>query len=360
MVRPCAVISRHPHEDDLTTIRLRVGDDDTPMMREFRSVLIGEDAELDEVIAASAGPELRPGPILVLLGTLVSMCCIAIGSWATFVRPMKARVCPCSIRDLPVRTGPPRSSGFTLTELLVVAGIISILAGLLLTSLSLAVQKARQTACTSNLRQVGIALNAFLASHEEYPLAMNFDPDTYAAHERNWMNALFPGQLRTQNVLECPSDKSSSFGYGYNAWGFGGLVWKPILGLGGKGPGPTIIGGIMESTYAPPVRAGDVLNPSEMLAVGDNYMGWEKVVLSGGWVLHRGPDVPAREVNEGELKKDMKRHNGRANVLFSDGHVEGPTLSFLFQDSSERALRIWNRDNRPHRERLAAAGGSTD
>jgi prepilin-type processing-associated H-X9-DG protein len=43
----------------------------------------------------------------------------------------------------------------------------------------------------------------------------------------------------------------------------------------------------------------------------------------------------------------------KANVVFCDGHVESPTLQFLFADTSDDALSRWNRDHQPHRERLA-------
>ena len=46
------------------------------------------------------------------------------------------------------------------------------------------------------------------------------------------------------------------------------------------------------------------------------------------------------------------RHQGKANVVFCDGHVESPTLKFLFADTSDEALRRWNRDHLPHREKL--------
>jgi len=76
------------------------------------------------------------------------------------------------------------------------------------------------------------------------------------------------------------------------------------------------------------------------MAIGDSFDG--TIVLS--------------HANLTQLEKygnTLARHQGKANVVFCDGHVESPTLQFLFEDASDEALSRWNRDHQPHREKLS-------
>src|SRR5947209_723193 len=62
---------------------------------------------------------------------------------------------------------PDRKAAFTLSELLVVIGVIAVLAAILFPVFAQARDKARQAACLSNLRQIGSALQMYLQDYDE-------------------------------------------------------------------------------------------------------------------------------------------------------------------------------------------------
>ena len=99
-----------------------------------------------------------------------------------------------------------RRPGFTLTELLVVVGLIAVLISLLLPVLSRVRASANSAACLANLRQMTITWNVYLAEHKaRFPEYLTITPaQPEVAYRGYWLGIL--ERYRVQgDALLCPA-----------------------------------------------------------------------------------------------------------------------------------------------------------
>src|SRR5690349_21250410 len=95
--------------------------------------------------------------------------------------------------------------GFTLIELLVVIAIIAILAAILFPVFAQARAKARQAACLSNCKQIGLGLMMYVQDYDEtYPcINRGYITGNTTAFYMMWTAQIQP-YLKNSAIFECP------------------------------------------------------------------------------------------------------------------------------------------------------------
>ena len=94
-----------------------------------------------------------------------------------------------------------RNKGFTLVELLVVIAIIGILIALLLPAVQAAREAARKAQCSSNLKQIGVAMHAYHAAVGSFPPGGLTMGDWRGPNYTNWAISLLP-YIEQQNLYD--------------------------------------------------------------------------------------------------------------------------------------------------------------
>ncbi len=272
------------------------------------------------------------------------------------------------------RLGDSKSNrGFTLIELLVVIAIIAILAAMLLPVLNKAKMKAKQTACISNMRQIGIALTMYPTDYNQYPNCLTPTGGYYV-----WQPRLLSLMGLNRNAFYCPAalpqsvwdtngnptvkavigengkldpygietgganNDGTRFSLGYNDWGLD-INWSSCLGMGGD----------VSATGVNNVKESMVRHPTDMIVIADvrsdtpagqiQFNANTTPGLIAGWTEGQDPtwhpQVPCN------------RHDFHTDILFADGHVEDPLRNTVIDPNNMYWRSRWNNDNQPHLEK---------
>jgi prepilin-type N-terminal cleavage/methylation domain-containing protein/prepilin-type processing-associated H-X9-DG protein len=220
-----------------------------------------------------------------------------------------------------------RRTGFTLIELLVVIAIIAILAAILFPVFAQAREKARQSSCLSNCKQIGIGITMYTQDYDEaLPKAQFWDtpngyPPTAVAEregkDRQWHQVIQP-YIKNAAVHLCPSDPSPSV--------FWGRAWAafPVSYLCNYTAMPPY--------YFFPIRLASIEAPAELIVITEA----QKSPIDGNVVTstthaYAVQQPGGRRMNLQEAldpKKHLRsrvaaiRHNEGCNYIFADGHAK--------------------------------------
>ena len=182
--------------------------------------------------------------------------------------------------------------GFTLIELLVVIAIIAILAAILFPVFAKAREKARQSSCLSNLKQINLAWLSYAQDYDERVCSARVTPGTSpaASYHYDFPIMLMP-YIKNNQVFDCPS--SSTTKYAGGQFYFPASYMQNVM-LGNEPNGTA-------NRYQP-VSLGAVNSPSTCPVQWDS----QNTSPEGWWVANYL----------------STRHNDGLNVNFVDGHAK--------------------------------------
>ena len=225
---------------------------------------------------------------------------------------------------------------FTLIELLVVIAIIAILAAMLLPALSKAREKARETSCKNNQKQIGLAFLQYVGDSNDYfPIANDTYYKNAESQAHNWAWTLRnTGLLRENKVLICPTvaalirhkddilsrpddDLSGNYHgipYCYNSL-FGGLK--------NKSERFTEEGGVAKITRVVTPTEKCLMAESLVPASGADYTGGYTGMAIMGFDANGGLWQNMSQPHNSSHPTTLALDNATTNVLWADMHVTG-------------------------------------
>jgi prepilin-type N-terminal cleavage/methylation domain-containing protein/prepilin-type processing-associated H-X9-DG protein len=216
-----------------------------------------------------------------------------------------------------------KRKGFTLIELLVVIAIIAILAAILFPVFAKAREKARQTSCLSNMKQMGLSTKMYADDYDQ----------RYPATSRNhiglgivWIPFTLNPYMKNYQVWECPSYSTRTatlqarIDTGLGSAGncaCANTYWRLRSGYGPNYGNGSVTNGLTGWLVPSGRLESDLADEAGTLWIADSHC----VVASPPGVWPCDGAAP----NPGDLTGNMLqclRHNEGGNALFCDSHAK--------------------------------------
>jgi prepilin-type N-terminal cleavage/methylation domain-containing protein/prepilin-type processing-associated H-X9-DG protein len=237
-----------------------------------------------------------------------------------------------------------KTAGFTLIELLVVIAIIAILAAILFPVFAQAREKARQTSCVSNEKQMALSVIMYSQDYDElFPEAFGYDPgvggwatayrlpvpiswatpaDARAnAAAGNWINSCAP-YTKNYQVVHCPSSTNVGFEGGNAYTGTGAaLVSMTYNGL---------LQSYSQAGVVTPANLPMLTEGTGKAALQGYSLAFPALLCSTGptcsYIPCGGSGNGSSSEWFGTFGQTAPVHSGLGNVAFVDGHVKSRRL----------------------------------
>ena len=190
-----------------------------------------------------------------------------------------------------------RRAAFTLIELLVVIAIIAILAAILFPVFAKAREKARQTSCLSNQKQMGLGAMQYAQDYDE-TMVPGAGMGPGGAWNPAWYEIIQP-YLKNTQVYHCPSCSSTNMPGVYS-----GPQYPVNYGLNAN-----------VSWYGGSAKLAAITAPANQILIGEMNGGdWECYPSNATTAADQWYNPTINGINN--------LHNGGSNFSYCDGHAK--------------------------------------